>query len=122
MMTAKGKVEEHAILANAVGRSCSIGCNVGRIAPTSFTFASMTTDSGRLKFYVGEGEFTNDPIPPEFFGCAGVARVPALQDVLLHVGRCGHRHHVSVTPGQVADPVCEALTNYLGYDVARPQP
>ncbi|HHX42108.1 MAG TPA: hypothetical protein GX715_19295 [Armatimonadetes bacterium] len=121
MMTAKGKVEEHAILANAVGRGCSIGCNVGRIAPTPFTFSSMTTDSGRLKFYVGEGEFTNDPIPPEFFGCAGVARVPALQDVLLHVGRYGHRHHVSVTPSLVAGPVCEALTNYLGYDITRPQ-
>jgi hypothetical protein len=42
--------------------------------------------------------------------------------VLLHVGRYGHRHHVSVTPSLVAGPVCEALTNYLGYDITRPQP
>ncbi|MHB9038597.1 MAG: L-fucose/L-arabinose isomerase family protein [Armatimonadota bacterium] len=121
MMSTKGKVTDHAILANAVGPGCSFGCNVGRIAPTDFTFSSMMTDSGRLKFFVGEGKFTADNIPAEFFGCAGVAEIPNLQQVLLYVGRNGHRHHVSVTPSHVADPVKDALEYYLGFDVASPQ-
>ena len=121
MMTAKGKVEEHAILMNAVGKGCSYGCNVGRIKPTPFTFSSMMTDCGRVKFYVGEGKFTDDKIAPDFFGCAGVCDIPGLQDVLLHIGRNGHRHHVSVTPSVVTDPLKEALGYYLGYDVSIPQ-
>lgn len=121
MMTVKGTVAEHAILENAVGPGCSYGCNVGRIKPNPFTFSSMMTEAGRLKFYLGDGEFVSDPVPSDFFGCAGVAHIPSLQEVLLHVGRNGHRHHVSVTPGHVAEPLYEALGYYLGYDVSQPQ-
>ncbi|MCL5105067.1 MAG: hypothetical protein M1133_13260 [Armatimonadetes bacterium] len=121
LMTAKGKVTDHAILANAVGPGCSYGCNVGRISPTPFTFSSLATQQGQLRFYLGEGEFTGDPIPEDFFGCAGVASIPSLQDVLLHVGVNGHRHHVSVAPAHVAAPVREALEKYLGCDVSCPQ-
>ena len=120
-MKSKGTIRDHAILANAVGQGCSYGCNTGRIAPMDFTFGSMVTESGRLMFYLGEGQFTEDPIPDDFFGCGGVARIDRLQDVLLHVGRHGYRHHVSAAPGRVRDACREALTNYLGLDVAVPQ-
>jgi len=119
MMTGKGRITDHAILANAVGKGCAFGCNVGRIAPTPFTFGSMLTAEGCLKFYLGRGRFTDDPIPADFFGCAGVAEVPHLQDALQAIGYMGHRHHVSVTPGQVVEPVAEAFERYLGYEVAR---
>ncbi len=117
MMTGKGQVTDHAILANAVGEGCGWGCNCGRIAPTDFTFGSMMTEDGRLKFYLGEGKFTADPIPPEFFGCAGVAEFPDLQSTLQTVGYLGHRHHVSVSPTCVSAPVHEAFEKYLGYEV-----
>jgi L-fucose isomerase-like protein len=117
MMTAKGQVVDHAILANAVGAGCGFGCNVGRIAPTRFTYGSMLTDEGDLSFYLGQGEFTKDRIPEEFFGCAGVAEIPDLQDVLQTIGYMGHRHHTAVTPGYVAEPVAEAFAHYLDYDV-----
>ena len=119
MMTAKGRVVDHAILANAVGQGCSWGCNVGRIAPTPITFASLMTEDGRLKFYLGQGRFTNDPIPADFFGCAGVAEIAGLQDALRTIGTLGHRHHTSATPGHVADAVAEAFQRYLGYEVTR---
>jgi L-fucose isomerase-like protein len=96
-------------------------CHVGRIAPFDLTFGSMLTDAGRLRFYLGQGRFTEDKIPAEFFGCAGVAEIERLQDVLLHVGRNGYRHHVSVTSGLVQAPVREALEHYLGFEVALPQ-
>jgi len=117
MMTAKGHVVDHAILANAVGQGNAWGCNVGRIKAGPFTFGSLTTAEGKLKYYLGEGRFTGDPIPEDFFGCGGVAQVPHLQDVLQTVGYGGFRHHVSVTPGSVLAPVAEAFGRYLGYDV-----
>jgi L-fucose isomerase-like protein len=119
MMTGKGQITDHAILANAVGQGCAFGCNTGRIAPVEFTYGSMLTDCGRLKFYVGEGRFTDDPIPADFFGCAGVAEIANLQAALQKIGYAGFRHHVSVAPGRVSAPVAEAFEKYLGYDVMR---
>jgi L-fucose isomerase-like protein len=117
MMIGPGLIADHAILANAVGKNRSWGCNTGRIAPTDFTFGSLLTEAGRLRFFLGEGRFTRDPIPKEYFGCAGVAEVPDLQDVLQRIGLAGYRHHVSVTPGHVREPAREAFERYLGYDV-----
>ena len=117
LMTGKGQVVDHAILANAVGSGCSWGCNVGRIAPGKFTFASMLTREGRLCFYLGQGQFTEDPIPNDFFGCPGVAEIANLQDVLQTIGYGGHRHHVSVTADHVAKSVLDAFRGYLGYEV-----
>jgi L-fucose isomerase-like protein len=121
LMTDRGRITDHGILANAVGEGHSYGCHVGRIAPVDFTFGSMLTDSGILRFYLGRGRFTADKIAAEFFGCAGVAEIEKLQDVLLHVGHNGYRHHVSVTPGLIQAPVHEALERYLGFEVTLPQ-
>lgn len=117
MMTGPGKVCNHSILSNALGGGCSWGCNTGRIKATEFTYGSLLTEDGRMKFYLGEGAFTADPIADDFFGCAGVAEIPNLQDALQKIGLLGYRHHVSVSPGKVAAPVQEAFQRYLGYDV-----
>jgi len=117
LMIAKGQIVDHAILANAVGAGRSYGCNVGRIAPNPFTFGSLMTDNGKLRFYLGKGRFTNDDIPEDFFGCAGVAEFDDLQETLQRIGYMGFRHHVSVAPGNVIEPVKEAFEKYLGYDV-----
>jgi len=117
LMTGKGQIADHAILSNVVGKGNAYGCNVGRIKPGPMTFASMLTDAGKLKCYIGEGQITEDPIADDFFGCAGVAEIPNLQDVMLHVGRNGFRHHVSVTAGHTKAAMVEALGNYLGYEV-----
>lgn len=119
MMVCKGKITDHAILANSVGKGCGYGCNTGRIKPGPFTFGSMITVNGELEFYLGEGRFTDDPIPDDFFGCAGVAEIENLQDVLQTIGYRGHRHHTSVTPDYVVAPVKEAFEKYLGYKVVR---
>ncbi len=121
LMASKGQVTDHAILKNSVGEGKGFGCNVGRIKPGTFTFGSLMTDAGQVKMYLGEGQITADPVPDNFFGVAGVAEIPRLQDVLLHIGKHGHRHHVSITPGQVHEALVEALGRYLGFDVAIPQ-
>ena len=121
LMTDKGHISDHLILANSVGPNNSFGCVVGRIAPTDLTFGSMMTDAGKVKIFLGDGRFTEDPIPGNYFGAAGVAEINRLQDVLLHVGMNGYRHHVGVTPGKYVAPLKEALEKYLGFDVAVPQ-
>jgi L-fucose isomerase-like protein len=124
LMKGKGNVVDHSMLQHdpQVGPNCSFGCNEGRIAEFPFGFGSMTTRNGKLEFYLGEGEFTSDTIPDDFFGCGGVAKIENLQDVLLYVGKNGHRHHMSVTPGKrMVGPIKEALDYYLGYNVSIPQ-
>ena len=117
LMEGKGRITDHEIIKNAVGDGCSYGCNVGRIKPMDFTFSSMMTDEGQLSFYLGQGKFTTDPIPANFFGCAGVAQIEDLQACLQTIGLAGHRHHVSITPGHHVAPLTEAFTRYLGYDL-----
>jgi L-fucose isomerase-like protein len=120
-MATPGQISDHLILVDTMGAGNSYGCVVGRIAPFDMTFASMMTDVGKVKFYLGQGRITEDEIPANFFGCAGVAEVDRLQDVLLHVGRHGFRHHVCMTRGHYQAPVREALETYLDLDVAVPQ-
>lgn len=121
LMDGKGRITDHEILLNSIGAGISYGCNVGRIRPMEMTFSSLMTDEGRVKMYLGQGRITADPIPVNYFGVAGVAQIEKLQDVLLHIGLNGHRHHVSITPGCVQEPLREALGHYLDFDVALPQ-
>jgi L-fucose isomerase-like protein len=121
MMDGQGRIVDHAILMNSIGEGKGYGCNVGRLKPADLTFGSLMTNEGKIKMYVGEGRITGDPIPDNFFGVAGVAEIPRLQDVLLHIGLNGHRHHVSITPGLVSAPLREALGQYLNFIVETPQ-
>jgi L-fucose isomerase-like protein len=121
LMTDPGVVTDHAILATSKGWGYGYGCNVGRIAAGNFTFGNLLTDAGKVKVYLGQGKITGDPIPADFFGCAGVAEITGLQDVLLHLGQHGHRHHVAIAPGWVQEPVREAMEKYLGFEVTTPQ-
>jgi L-fucose isomerase-like protein len=116
LMKSKGKIVDHPMFSKAIGPGRSFGCNTGRIAKSPFTFSSSKTQDGRIFFYLGEGEFTDDPIPEEFFGCAGVAHIGDLQKKLEIIGRQGYRHHVSVTTGNVSLSVHEAFTRYLNYE------
>ncbi len=117
MMKTEGIIVDHAILANSVGEGSSFGCNQGRISEGPFTYGSMLTRDGKLEFYVGEAQFTDDPIPADFFGCAGVAKIENLQKILQTIGYLGHRHHVSVVPGNVLAPIKEAFEKYLNFSL-----
>lgn len=121
LMAARGSISDHPMLARVVGPGCSYGANTGRIKPCDITFGSLVTGSGKIKTYVGQGAITDDVVPSDFFGCAGVAHIENLQDVLIHVGQEGHRHHVSLTKGHVAAAIREAFQRYLGFELSSPQ-
>jgi L-fucose isomerase-like protein len=79
------------------------------------TFARFSTDdaSGRIRGYVGEGRFTDDPLST--FGGAGVVHIPNLQALLRFICERGFEHHVAANMSSVAAIVNEAVTKYLGW-------
>jgi len=105
------------IIAGTVGMDNTWGTLQGRVKAAPFTYLRVSTDdlNGRIVAYVGEGEFTTDPIST--FGGYGVVRVPSYQKLLAYICEHGYEHHVAVNQTLVADAVYEALTRYLGWDV-----
>jgi L-fucose isomerase-like protein len=106
-----------AIIAGTVGKENTFGTCVGRVKAGPMTYLRFSTDdiTGKLRGYVGEGEFTNDPL--ETFGGAGVCRIPKMQKLLQYICRNAYEHHVAANFSTVAAPVYEAATTYLGWDM-----
>ena len=115
LMAGKGTVTEHLMFAKGDPGS-GWGSNEGRIKPFKMTFANCQTKDGKLIVYASEGEFTKDRIENGYFGCAGVAKIPDLQNKLVKLARGGFKHHTSVGVGHIKDVLKEAFTTYLGYD------
>src|SRR5271170_2242540 len=105
------------IIAGTVGKLNTFGTCVGRVKAGPMSFCRVSTDdtTGKLRSYVGEGEFTNDPL--DTFGGAGVVRIPKLQELLRYICERGFEHHVAANLAQVAPAVHEAGTRYLGWSV-----
>ena len=107
------------ILATTLGTEVSFGALKGRVRPSAMTYLKISTDdkNGKIKCYLGEGSFTDDPLPT--FGGVAVCEVPDLNGLMKHVSRNGYEHHVALVQDSVADILEEALGNYLGWDVYR---
>lgn len=116
LMTAKGKVTDHKMFAKA-NPGCGWGSNEGRISAFPMTFSNCKTENGKLVFYIGEGEFTDDEIETGFFGCGGVAKISGLEKKLIKLGRNGFRHHTAVGVGHMELVLREAFQYYLGYEI-----
>lgn len=116
LMTGRGRVTEHKMFAkNDPGSGW--GCNEGRIAAFDMTYSNCFTEDGKLVVYTSEGRFTEDPIEDGYFGCAGVAEIPGLQDKLIRLARGGFKHHTSIGAGHMKAVLEEAFRIYLGYEV-----
>jgi len=111
------QMDYQAIIAGTVCRDNTYGTLVGRVKPGPMTFARFSTDDvkGRITGYVGEGEFTADPLTT--FGGAGVVRIPRMQALLRHICENGFEHHVAANLSSVAGIVYEAATKYLGWEM-----
>jgi len=113
----EAKMDYQAIIAGTVGQENTYGTLAGRIKSGPFTFCRVSTDDERgvIRAYVGEGEFTDDPI--DTFGGHGVIHVPNFQKLLHHICDNGFEHHVAANLSQCAAAVHEAMSKYLGWDV-----
>lgn len=105
------------IIAGTVGAENAYGACVGRITPGPMTFARISTDDvdGSISAYVGEGEFTDDPL--DTFGGRGVLKIDELQDLLGFICENGFEHHVAISKSTQADALYEAFDKYMGWDV-----
>lgn len=105
------------IIAGTVGAENAYGACVGRVAPGPMTFARISTDdvAGEILAYIGEGEFTDDPL--ETFGGRGVLKIDNMQELLYFICENGFEHHVAISKSSQADVLYEAFDKYLDWDV-----
>ncbi len=105
------------IIAGTVGKLNTFGTCVGTVRPSPMTFARFSTHdvTGRMRGYLGQGRFTDDPL--NTFGGAGVVEIPRLQNLLSYICESGFEHHVAANMSTCAAAVHEATTKYLGWDV-----
>lgn len=107
------------ILGTVLGEENTVGALEGRTPPGPVTFGRISTDdrAGRIRAYVGEGKFTDDPL--KTFGTKAVVEVRQLPALMHHICRNGFEHHAAMNGSHCADSVAEALGNYLAWDVYR---
>ena len=105
------------ILGTTLGEENTYGAMAGRTPAGLMTFGRITTDdlNGIIRGYVGQGEFTEDPL--DTFGTRAVVCVPRLQELMKYICRMGFEHHVAMTASHVADTLREGLGTYLGWEV-----
>jgi len=111
------KMDFQQIIAGTVGKENTYGTVVGLIKPEKMSFARFSTDdtSGKMRGYVGEGRFTDDPL--NTFGGAGVVEIPKMQKLLRYICENGFEHHVAANLSSVGSAVHEAATRYLNWDM-----
>lgn len=107
------------VLATTLGAENCFGACKANIAKGPMTFAKITTDDrhGKVKVYLGEGEFTDDQVNTK--GGVAVCRVSGLQNLLDYICKNGFEHHVAMNRSLIADILQEAFENYLGWEVYR---
>ena len=105
------------IMSLSIGEDICFGACKGVIAPGPMTFAKISTDDiyGKMKAYVGEGDFTNDPVNTP--GGPGVCKVANLQGLMGYLCQNGFEHHVAMNRSKTARVLEEALCKYLGWEV-----
>jgi L-fucose isomerase-like protein len=112
------KMDFQQIIAGTVGRDNTYGTLDGLVKASPMSYARFSTNDleGTIDGYVGEGEFTDDPLTT--FGGAGVVKIPNLQRLLRFICENGFEHHVAANMSNVASAVQEATDHYLGWNVA----
>ncbi|HUX22873.1 MAG TPA: fucose isomerase [Spirochaetia bacterium] len=109
------EISELDVLGETLGRDKSFGAIKGKVKAGPMTYFRMSTDdlNGRIRAYVGEGEFTDDPFP--MAGGIAVCRVPKLQSLMDYLCGSGFEHHTAMVRGHHARAVNEAVTKYLNW-------
>jgi len=105
------------ILGTTLGEENTFGALEGRTLAGPVTFGRVSTDdlSGKITAYVGEGEFTNDPL--KTFGTRAVVKVAGLPGLMHVICQNGFEHHAAMNRSHTAAAVAEAFGRYLGWEV-----
>jgi len=111
------EISELDVLGETLGRENCFGAIKGHVAAGPMTYFRISTDDtkGRIKGYVGEGEFTNDAF--EMDGGIAVCKVARLRELLAHLCQGGFEHHVAMTRTHCADVLNEAISKYMKWNL-----
>jgi len=105
------------IIGESVGPENAFGAIKAEVAPGPMTYFRMSTDDrrGLIKAYVGEGNFTDDPVNIQ--GGSAICYIPNLQNLMKHLTKNGYEHHIAMTRGYYAAVIEEAVSTYLGWEI-----
>ena len=105
------------VLGASLGEERCFGAVKGKVAAGPMTFFRISTDDpqGKIRAYLGEGEFTDDPC--DMAGGVAVCRIPRLQKLMKHMCKQGFEHHVGMVRSHTAAVIAEAVETYLGWDL-----
>jgi L-fucose isomerase-like protein len=105
------------VLGTVLGQENCFGAIKGKVKSGSMTFFRLTTDdaNGRIRSYVGKGEFTDDPYGMD--GGIAVTKVDELQKLLKYITKNGFEHHVAMVRGNVSDVLTESVETYLKWSL-----
>ncbi len=105
------------ILGTMLGEENTVGALEGRTPAGPMSYGRVSTDdaAGKIRVYLGDGQFTNDPL--DTFGTRAVVQVPRLQELMQYICLNGFEHHAAMNASHCAAPAAEALGKYLGWDV-----
>lgn len=107
------------ILGTTIGPEKCFGALKAQVVSGPMTFAKISTDdpAGKIKVYLGEGEFLDDKI--DSFGGLALCRIPRLQALMNYLCQNGFEHHVAMSHSLSAKVLEEALGKYMGWEVYR---
>jgi L-fucose isomerase-like protein len=116
------RMDYQEIIAGSVGKLNTFGTCVGRVKAAPMSYVRFSTDdlTGKIRGYLGEGRFTDDPLTT--FGGAGVVEIPRMQALLAHICNEGFEHHVAASLSSTATAVHEAATKYFAWDIYHHKP
>jgi len=116
-IASKVEISNLDVLGNNLGEDICFGAVKGKVAAGPMSYFRISTDdrNGKIKAYLGEGLFTDDP-----FGMSGgiaVCRVPRLQTLMKYLCKKGFEHHVGMVRSHCGKVVEEAVGTYMGWDL-----
>lgn len=105
------------VLGTTIGPEKCFGAVKGKVAPGPMTYFRISTDDllGRVKAYVGEGQFTADPFAMD--GGIAVIELPRMRELFTHLCKNGFEHHVAMVRGHHAAVVNEAVGEYMKWSL-----
>jgi L-fucose isomerase-like protein len=113
----KPEISNLDVLGTTIGPEKCFGAVKGKVAPGPMSYFRISTDdlAGKIKGYVGNGMFTEDPFAMD--GGIAVIELPRMRELFSHLCRHGFEHHVAMVRGNHAAVVEEAVSRYLKWDV-----
>ena len=105
------------VLGTTLGEENTWGAVNARALNGPMTYARIDTDDRRgvIKTYVGQGQFTDDPLTL-ISGTKAVVEVRELQALLRYICKNGFAHHCAMTLGHVSGILDEAFNTYLNWE------